>query len=107
MVVGAQGHVVSTQPGSRRGFVTGDVAKHRLFFFFFPSRFKNKQATTKKRNFLTCGQLRKEKLLLRENCGRCQRGEAPAARADPSAVSPLPVGTPWALGTWALVSCCC
>lgn len=73
MVVGAQGHVVSTQPGSRRGFVTGDVTKHHVFFFFFLSCFKNKQATTKKkRNFLTCGQLRKEKLLLRENCGRCQ-----------------------------------
>lgn len=74
MVVGAQGHVVSTQPGSRRGFVTGDVTKHHVFFFFFFPLLFQKQTSNnkKKRNFLTCGQLRKEKLLLRENCGRCQ-----------------------------------
>lgn len=59
------------------------------FFFFFPSCFKNKQ---KKGNFLTCGQLRKEKLLLRERWGRCPRGEVPAAQEDLSATSLLHTG---------------
>ncbi|KAK2542723.1 Csf1r, partial [Columba guinea] len=42
--------------------------------------------------FLTCGQLRKQKLLLREYWGRCLRGEASAAQEDPSSVFPLHTG---------------
>lgn len=65
MVVGAQGHVVSTQPGSRRGFVTGDVTKHHVFFFFFPLLFQKQTSNNKKK---------KEFL----NLWSTQKGEAPA-----------------------------
>lgn len=40
------------------------TSQNTVFFFFFPSRFKNKQATTKKKEFL--------------NLWSTQKGEAPA-----------------------------
>lgn len=61
MVVGAQGHIVSTQPGSRKGFVTGDVAKHHVFF---PLPFQKQTSNNKKKEFL--------------NLWSTQKGEAPA-----------------------------
>lgn len=80
---------VCVVPPLTGGFVTSDVSKHHFPFFFFFLLF---QKQTKKGNFLTCGQLRKEKLPTREHWGRWPQGEAPAAREDPSAVSLLHTG---------------
>lgn len=76
-------------PTSAKGVCHQCHLKTLLSFFFFPPVSKTNK---KKGNFLTCGQLRKEKLLLRECWGRCLRQEVPTTREDPPAVSPLHTG---------------
>lgn len=88
-------------PTSAVGFVTGDVTKHGLLF-------SPVSKTNKIGNLLTCGQLRKEKLLTREHWGRCPREEAPTAREDPSAASAPGWGRhgPWGHGSCSPPAAC-